>query len=417
MMSKGFCTLTVFLAVAALAWGQQGSQQPPSPSPSPSPGSIPPSPSPGREPSPRDRQPMPSERTPFPSEMPRPIFLSGKVMMDDGTPPPEPVVIERVCGGNPRPEAYTDSKGHFHFQLGQQMGMMADASVSSASDPGFGDMGGMPGMGSQGRMGGPFGNQRGVTEQQLMGCEIRAALPGYRSDVVSLAGRRAMDNPELGVIILHRLANVEGTTISATSLAAPKDAKKALEKGRQALKKKKMKDARKELEKAVGLYPKYAAAWFELGQVQEAENQMEQARQSYSKALEADAKFINPYLALSLIAAQEKKWQEVADTSDRAIKLNPFDFPQAYYFNSVANYNLGNRDAAEKSAREAQKLDTQHRFPKVTHLLGIILAERRDYGGAAEQMRNYLKFAPGAQDANTVRTQLSELEKLASQQP
>src|SRR5262249_4204918 len=29
-------------------------------------------------------------------EMQRPIFLSGKVMLDDGTPPPAEVVIERV---------------------------------------------------------------------------------------------------------------------------------------------------------------------------------------------------------------------------------------------------------------------------------------------------------------------------------
>ena len=277
----------------------------------------------------------------------------------------------------------------------------------------------MPGtMGTQGRTGGGFGDQRGgVTEQQLMGCELRASLPGYRSDVVNLAGRKAFDNPDVGVIILHRLGNVEGTTISATSLNAPKDAKKAFEKGRESLKKKKVADARKELEKAVGLYPKYASAWFELGLAQEAENQTDQARNSYAKALEADAKFINPYLALALISAKEKKWQEVVDTTDRAIKLNPFDFPQAYFYNSVANFNLGNAEAAEKSAREVLKLDTAHRFPKVEHLLGIILADRREYGAAAEQMRNYLKFAPGAQDAATVRTQLTELEKLAAQKP
>src|SRR3954464_4985940 len=41
----------------------------------------------------------------FPEEQ-RPIFLSGKVMLDDGT-PAESVVIERVCNGNPRAEAYT----------------------------------------------------------------------------------------------------------------------------------------------------------------------------------------------------------------------------------------------------------------------------------------------------------------------
>jgi regulator of sirC expression with transglutaminase-like and TPR domain len=46
-------------------------------------------------------------------------------------------------------------------------------------------------------------------------------------------------------------------------------------------------------------------------------------------------------------------------------------------------------------------------------LLGVILAQRQDYTGAAGEMRNYLKFAPGAQDAATVRGQLVQLEKLA----
>src|SRR5947209_1374310 len=43
----------------------------------------------------------------------RGIYLSGQVMLDDGTPPPEPVTIERVCGANPRAETYTDIKGRF----------------------------------------------------------------------------------------------------------------------------------------------------------------------------------------------------------------------------------------------------------------------------------------------------------------
>lgn len=102
------------------------------------------------------------------------------------------------------------------------------------------------------------------------------------------------------------------------------------------------------------------------------------------------------------------------DTTNRAIRLDPVDFPQAYFFNSVANYYLHRLDAAEKSAREAEKLDSQYRFPKVNQVLGVILAEKRDFAGAAEQMRSYLKFAPEAQDATTVKGQLAELEKLSN---
>ena len=58
-------------------------------------------------------------------------------MMYDGGAPPESVTIERVCSTNSvRPEGYTDSKGHFSFNLGQNNGMFADASTSIFDDPG-----------------------------------------------------------------------------------------------------------------------------------------------------------------------------------------------------------------------------------------------------------------------------------------
>jgi tetratricopeptide (TPR) repeat protein len=359
--------------------------------------------------------PDPNQRQTFPDQQ-RPVFISGKVQLDDGTPPPDSVVIERLCNGIARPEAYTDSKGRFSFQLGQNRGMMADASVSSAADNVFGGGGaGMGGIGSSGGSRGGMNNPMGgISERDLMGCEIRAVLAGFRSEAVNLSGRRAFDNPDIGTIILRRLANVEGTTISATSLNAPKDARKAYEKGRDLLKKKKGEDARKEFEKAVAAYPKYAVAWYELGQLQQQQNQTEEARNSYAQALAADAKFVSPYLQLATLAAKENKWQDVADTTDRALKLNPVDFPQAFFYNSVANYNLKKFDAAEKSAREAVKLDTMHRIPKASHLLGVILAEKQDFSGAAEQMKNYLKFSPTGQDAELVKKQLGELEKFAA---
>ena len=105
----------------------------------------------------------------------RPILLSGKVLMDDGTPPPESVIIERGCNGVARPEGYTDSKGRFSFQLGQNSAMMPDA--STGSDIG---MAGREGLG--GGVGGPggFGGMnRGISERDLVGCVIRAELLGF----------------------------------------------------------------------------------------------------------------------------------------------------------------------------------------------------------------------------------------------
>ena len=366
------------------------------------------SPSPGRTTTPgRTTMPNPNDnRTTFP-EMQRPIFLSGRVMLDSGGAPPDQVVIERICNGNPRAEAYTDSKGRFSFQLGQNNGMMQDASMSSADSgvPGFGTGGGRNTMG--------MGSNTGISERDLMGCDIRASLAGFRSDVISLSGRRMFDNPDLGTIILHRLGNVEGVTISASSLGAPKDAKKAFDKGHDLLKKKKVPEAQKELEKAVELYPQFATAWFDLGLAREMQKDAEGARKAYEQAIASDSKYLYPYRQMVGLYVKEQKWAEVADVSGRLVKLDPVDFPDAHYYNSVANYYLKNYDVAEKSIREAQKLDTRNRLQKSSQLLGAILIEKQDYVGAAEQIKKYLSVLPAGPDAENVKKQLAELERVA----
>jgi tetratricopeptide (TPR) repeat protein len=364
-------------------------------------------------------QPSPTTQ-PNPNMQPQtPIFISGRVMLEDGGELPGQVTIERVCSGNPHAEAYTDAKGYFSFQLGGgfQNGVMQDASESSGWDAGSGMGGGSapmgrPGMGGMGA-GGSGGNSY---YNRYMNCELRARLAGYRSQVVLLANRQPLDNPDIGVILLHREnQSEEGSTISAISAAAPKNAHKAFQKGQEAEKKKKVDEAAKEYEKAVALYPKYASAWFQLGIIQADQKQTDAARKSFEAAVQADPKYVQPYLELSVLALREQKWQDVAATSQRAAKLDPFDYPQAFLFNAVANYNLKNVDAAEKSAREAERLDTRHQFPQASHLLGVILAQRHDYTGAADKLRNYLKFAPNAADASTVRSQLEQIDKMTAQ--
>ena len=347
--------------------------------------------------------------------MPQPIFISGRVLLEDGTAPTEQVVIERVCGGSPHSEGYTDSKGYFGFELGGKYnGTMRDASESSGltdfgADSGVGTS--MPGSQIRSLSGSsPFGG-----DNRFANCELRARLAGYRSQTVNLASRRPLDNPDVGVILLHRLSGGEGgSTVSASSLGAPKDAKKAYEKAIEALKKKKPEDAEKSLEKAVEVYPNYAAAWFELAKLRIDKGQADIGRKSLDQAIKADPKYVPPYLEIALIEVRGQHWKEAAEVTDQIIKLDSFDYPQAFFFNAVAKYNLQDVEGAEKSAIQADKLDTRHIFPKSSHLLGVILAQRQDYSGAAERFRNYLKFAPNASDAAAVRAQLDQIEKQLS---
>jgi tetratricopeptide (TPR) repeat protein len=399
----------IFALLSITVTGQQQQTGPPTPAPS--------TPNTPSTPTPGTRTPTPTQpgqqRTPdqlqFP-EMQRPMFLSGKVIMEDGTPPPESVTIERICNGVARPEGVTDSKGRFSFELGRNTGMFMDASVSSP-DFGAGSMGG-------GRQSGAMGPNMGIRERDLLGCELRAALPGFRSDNVNLSGRRFLENPDIGTIVLRRMGNVEGLTISATSLTAPKDAKKALEKAREAAKKNKLEDAQKHYEKALEIYPKYAVAWHELGTVHDRRKDPEAARKAFSEALAVDQKFISPYDGLAQMAARENNWQEVADITDRMLRLNPVDFPRAYFYNAVAKLNLQKLDEAEKSATQLLEMDPNHRYVKAEHVLGLILAQKQDYANAAVHIRKFITTAPAGTDVELAKKQLDQLEKaLAAKSP
>lgn len=333
-----------------------------------------------------------------------PMLLTGKVVLNDGTAPGEPVRIERVCsdrgGGRPHPEAFTDAKGRFSITLGQESDIMPDASETQSRGDALGT-----------------NSLSGISQTDLMTCELRAVLPGFTSDTISLATHRYLDNPDVGTIVLHRMSNVEGLTTSATSALAPKDARKAYEKGMEDVRKNKLDEAQKEFEKAAAVYPKYASAWFELGRIYEQHDQVDEARKAYTQSIAADSNYINPYERLYLLGAKAQKWHEVAETSDRVLHLNPYDFPGAYYFNAIANFELGNLDAAEKSGREAVKLDTTHQNPRTNYVLGIILAKKGEFGPAAECLRAYLQAAPDAKDAGSVRQQVAELEKSAGGHP
>ncbi len=332
------------------------------------------------------------------SNEPLSLFLSGKVRVDDGSELTDPATIESMCNGDRHFEAYTDSKGNFSFEFGKQRNMGgSDVATTTGALPG------MTGSAQQQR-------------RQFQQCELLAVLPGFTSQVVELAGLDMSPSMNVGTIVLHRMAHVEGFTISATTAMAPPKAKKAFEKGREQEQKKKWDAAEKKFQEAVQLYPKFAAAWLELGRMQLQRKDAAAARDSLRQSVTADPQFISPHQVLAVLDFQEHRWQDVVDETNTALRLNPLSFVQDWYYNSAANYYLSRYDPAEKSARQGIQADVEHRIPKLEYLLGVILAQKHDFQGATEHMRNYVRLAPHAADVVQVNEQIAKIEKLSSTQ-
>jgi tetratricopeptide (TPR) repeat protein len=323
-----------------------------------------------------------------------PTQMSGKVLMEDGTPPPEPVPVEMVCGGGAGvPIAITDSKGGFVVRQASDTNIMDARQGSSTMN--------RPGSGSA------------APSVIPAGCSVRARLVGFESSSITVVNSTTID---LGTITLRRIAGVEGSMTSATTLKAPKNARKAFDKARKAMEKQKWDQARPQLENATKIYPQYAAAWLELGRVYQVSGDLAQAKHACEQSIAADPKFVPPYLQLGTIFNQERKWRELADVTATAIKLNPY-VPAAYVLNAMSNFRLGDLKGAEASAREAIKLDGGQTYPEAEYTLGITLGSQGDYNGAVEHLRRYLELVPNSPGADAVKKQLTEFEQLTKAAP
>lgn len=350
----------------------------------------------------RSSAPAPSSGNTGPSAESTARFISGKVTIDDGTLLTDQATIQSNCKGQRHAETRTDSSGNFNFEFGRQRTESDDIESSS--------------MGKEMQANTPA--RSGARDRLSSDCQLLAVLPGFTSDVVELS--RYQDEQLLsinvGKIVLHRLHNVEGSTISATTAAAPPEARKAFEKAREDETKGKLEDAQKKLEKAVSIYPNFAVAWAELGRLQVHFKNFDQARESFHKAMAADRNLATPYEELAQMAFQQRQWEELVNDTDQLLRLNPLSFPQGWFYNAIGNFYLNRLDTAEKSARETLKTDITHRFPKADYLLAVILMQKKDFGSAAEHFRSYLAHLATPSEAASVQAELAKAERLSQAQ-
>ena len=233
-------------------------------------------------------------------------------------------------------------------------------------------------------------------------CSVTIRLKGYQTLQATLRND--------ATVVLKRTGLHQGSTVSASALNAPEPAKKAYGKGVNAMNDEKWDAAQKNFEKAVEIDPEYAQAWSDLGEVLQKKSQPTEARAALEKAVAADPKYIRPYVQLAMLDLQEKRPEDAAAIAGKAVAMNPLEFPELYFYNAVANYNLKHLDVAEYSARRATELDSAHEIPRAEVLLGSVLIAKGDRAGGVQHFRKYLELVPKAQDAEQIRKAIAQLE-------
>jgi tetratricopeptide (TPR) repeat protein len=346
-----------------------------------------------------------SPRNSRPNTLPAPtpnqqLIYNGKIMVSGPALTDAAKVIAKCNGSKSGPggiySAYSDLKGNFSLTLGQTQSAVMDASV----DP-------MDPMMNMGR-----------NSMQMTSCEVTASASGYISSQITVQIRSSLDITEVGKLILQPFGGGKdlGGIVSVTTLSAPESAQHEYAKGIQDLKDNKYEKAEKHFLKATSEFPKFAVAWEKLGQLELDGSDRVEARASFQKAIDSDPKYVPPYLHLALMNAAESKWKVVLDLSAKAISVDPQHFPEAYFLNGAANYNLGDDAAAEKSTTRADEMDKQHAFPRIQLLLAEICNRTGHLDAAAEHFRRFLELAPNSKEADVVKGRLAKLEMPPSKQ-
>ena len=327
------------------------------------------------------------------------VIISGRVQSGSGN-PGEQIRVEFWNRGQILQAVFSDLRGNFTFTFDGNQGPRTSGGISAGpSDASYSVRQNRfrdSGVGSPGDVG-----------TMVRGGEIRVHVAGFHPVSKPVLGPLSMLT-DVGTITLERLAKVEGTAVSLTSLQAPKKARKELNKAAKLLQKSKTEEAAEHLRKAVEIYPQYAVAWNWLGDIYLHQDQPEKARQAFSESMKAEPKYIRPYLGQATIQMRSRQYADLIETTSTVLGLDP-NLGPANYYKAVGHLSLGQFGEAEKSVQAA--IQSPSGSPPIAHyMLGSLLARKGTYPEAAKELRLFLQLAPGSPAAVEAQKLLTQME-------
>jgi tetratricopeptide (TPR) repeat protein len=197
-------------------------------------------------------------------------------------------------------------------------------------------------------------------------------------------------------------------TVSATDLAAPKNARKEYEKGHVSLEAGNYDDARKHLERAIADDPCYARAHASLGVALSMQHQFAPAESALKKSIECDAGFLEAYIELAILFNVEGKYAENEASLKEGLSRFPNEW-QLHYQLGVTERGIGQLKKAEAAYLKAQSINPA--VPAEFHVkLADVLLREKKYDKAYAEMQAYLRAVPNGSFAGETKALMNRLE-------
>lgn len=241
---------------------------------------------------------------------------------------------------------------------------------------------------------------------------MQIRIPGFAEVLAILKRPQALSDLNVGDLTLKPTGPQGNAVFSASGRNTPAKARANYLRALEAINTGKYTEALASLDKAVAVYPQYAAAMELKGGVLDLMGQTEAARGAYEQAVAADPAYAKPLVQLVELAAGDQNAAEAARWAGMANRLVPGAYPSVYLIEASAYFDLNRIDDADKAVRAGIDADPKCIYPGLRKLLGQMLYRKRSYAAAIEQFEWYLKEAPEATDVGTVRERVQSCQRL-----
>jgi len=200
-------------------------------------------------------------------------------------------------------------------------------------------------------------------------------------------------------------ANAE-PLVSASALSIPPKARKEFDKSNDQISHQEYQKAIQSLNRAIKIYPGYAAAYNNLGAVYQRLGDRAQERDAIQKAISLDGHLAAAYLNLGRMDIADNNFPAGEDALSKAASNNPSD-PMALVLLSYCQLRDRRFDDAILTSHKAHPLQGQH---SSVHLIAAKAFEQeRNAAGAIGELDLFLKEEPAGERADQARKDLSAL--------
>jgi Tfp pilus assembly protein PilF len=201
---------------------------------------------------------------------------------------------------------------------------------------------------------------------------------------------------------------------SGTPVLSP-NAKKELDKGAEALRKKNLKEAEVHLEKAISLAPMHPEVLYTLGTLYAQKNDLPRAEGLLLKATQMEPQQARTQAALGIVLANELKFEAALVPLGKALELDAGAW-EARWALARCNYHARKFQSALEQSRQALQ-DSKGLGPDIALLEAASLVALRQYEESAALLREYLQEHADRPGAARARRWLDHLQQAGKIKP